>query len=642
MAFSDTLSLIIRGDGTGAIRELEKVGAVAKGTSAEVAGATAAGQGTFASLKNSIAGASLATKAFGGALAGAFVFGAAKQAADEFSMLGATVRSVKNATGGTADESSRLVAVLDDYDISATKATQGFQKLRDQALNTSGVFKNYGVEVVKTKDGNLDFSATLENVADKYKQLGGGAEGASLLTEVFGKRVGTQLVPILEKGGAGLKAFFENVPKGQILDDAALEQAQEYSLGVDNLNDSLMEVKVAAGTAAAPALTDLFNTVAGGVRFILDLKDAFSSVAEAAGGVVDSGGLGAIKDGLIESIPVIGSAYTAIQTLGDVFNTGSDDSNKYADAQKRLAEAQVEVNRLSLDGKTGSKEYAEAVKEQKAAQEGLDKANKNVFQSQRDVNAETLAGKLQLLGLTGTALGVVSSQQAVVTATENVKEKQIALNEAIATYGPTTAEAAKAQRDLAQAQTSATQAVISGETSVLSYKQKLEAQGFSAQDVRQKLTDLAIKYPELAGAINESLNRIPNLKETKVTVDKSQGEGEVSWFKNLLRSVPSQLNTALNSGKGAKDPGSFRSFEGFFAEGGSVSGKGAIVVGERGPELFVPSSSGNIIPNNKLGGGGSTTNITINTVTGNPAEIERVVVDALARARRRGLSGVKV
>ena len=107
--------------------------------------------------------------------------------------------------------------------------------------------------------------------------------------------------------------------------------------------------------------------------------------------------------------------------------------------------------------------------------------------------------------------------------------------------------------------------------------------------------------------------------------------------------MPSQLNTALNSGKGAKDPGSFRSFEGFFAEGGSVSGKGAIVVGERGPELFVPSSSGNIIPNNKLGGGGSTTNvITINTVTGNPAEIERVVVDALARARRRGLSGVKV
>ena len=642
MAFSDTLSLIIRGDGTGAIRELEKVGAVAKGTSAEVAGATAAGQGTFASLKNSIAGASLATKAFGGALAGAFLFGAAKQAADEFSMLGATVRTVKNATGGTADESSRLVAVLDDYDISATKATQGFQKLRDQALNTSGVFKNYGVEVVKTKDGNLDFSATLENVADKYKQLGGGAEGASLLTEAFGKRVGTQLVPILEKGGAGLKAFFENVPKGQILDDAALEQALEYSLGVDNLNDSLMEVKVAAGTAAAPALTDLFNTVAGGVRFILDLKDAFSSVAEAAGGVVDSGGLGAIKDGLIESIPVIGSAYTAIQTLGDVFNTGSDDSNKYADAQKRLAEAQVEVNRLSLDGKTGSKEYAQAVAEQKAAQDALDGANKNVAQSQSDVNAQTLAGKLQLLGLAGAALGAAASQQAVATATQNVADKQTALNEAIGQSGLGSTEAAKAQRDLEAAQLSLAQSSLVADTSQLSFKQKLQSSGTEAEKVRNKLTELGDKYPQIGGIIATVINSLPALKETKITADSSQGEGQVSWFKNLLRSVPSQLNTALNSGKGAKDPGSFRSFEGFFAEGGSVSGKGAIVVGERGPELFVPSSSGNIIPNNKLGGGGSMTNITINTVTGNPAEIERVVVDALARARRRGLTTLSV
>jgi hypothetical protein len=642
MAFSDTLSLIIRGDGTGAIRELEKVGAVAKGTSAEVAGATAAGQGTFASLKNSIAGASLATKAFGGALAGAFVFGAAKQAADEFAMLGATVRTVKNATGGTADESSRLVAVLDDYDISATKATQGFQKLRDQALNTSGVFKNYGVEVVKTKDGNLDFSATLENVADKYKQLGGGAEGASLLTEAFGKRVGTQLVPILEKGGAGLKAFFENVPKGQILDDAALDQALEYSLAVDNMNDSLMEVKVAAGTLAAPALTELFNNVAGGVRLILNLKDAFSSLSEAAASVVGSDALGGITDGLVQAIPVVGPAIGLFGGLGDALGLGGDASNKYADAQKRLAEAQVEVNRLSLDGKTGSKEYAQAVAEQKAAQDALDGANKNVAQSQSDVNAQTLAGKLQLLGLTGAALGVAASQQAVATATQNVADKQTALNEAIAQSGLGSTEAAKAQRDLEAAQLSLTQSGLAADTSQLSFKQKLQSSGTEAEKVRNKLTELGAKYPEIGGIIATVINSIPALKETKITADSSQGQGQVSWFKNLLRSVPSQLNTALNSGKGAKEQGSVRLFEGFFAEGGAVSGKGAIVVGERGPELFVPSSSGNIIPNNKLGGGGSTTNITINTVTGNPAEIERVVVDALARARRRGLSGVKV
>ena len=636
MAFSDTLSLIIRGDGTGAIRELEKVGAVAKGTSAEVAGATAAGQGTFASLKNSIAGASLATKAFGGALAGAFVFGAAKQAADEFAMLGATVRTVKNATGGTADESSRLVAVLDDYDISATKATQGFQKLRDQALNTSGVFKNYGVEVVKTKDGNLDFSATLENVADKYKQLGGGAEGASLLTEAFGKRVGTQLVPILEKGGAGLRAFFENVPKGQILDDAALNQALEYSLAVDNMNDSLMEVKVAAGTAAAPALTELFNTLAGGVRAIMGVKDAITSVKDIPGDLLDGLGLGQVGDVLGK----LGSLSPAFALFGDALGLGGDASNKYADAQKRLAEAQVEVNRLSVDGKTGSKEYAQAVAEQKTAQDALDGANKNVVQSQRDINAETLAGKLQLLGLTGTALGVVSSQQAVATATQNVADKQTALNEAIGKFGPTSIEAAKAQRDLEAAQTAGAQSAIGAETAVLAFQQKLQVQGESVDTVRQRLKELAITYPELAGAVNDALNRIPLMRGTKVIVDTDGAIVTIESLINKYSGIQFQFGVITAEG--------IATVRGRKAAGGPVSGGSTYLVGEKGPELFTPSGSGVVIPNNKLAGGssrasgGSTTNITINTVTGNPAEIERVVVDALARARRRGLTTLSV
>jgi hypothetical protein len=34
------------------------------------------------------------------------------------------------------------------------------------------------------------------------------------------------------------------------------------------------------------------------------------------------------------------------------------------------------------------------------------------------------------------------------------------------------------------------------------------------------------------------------------------------------------------------------------------------MVGERGPELFMPSGSGTIIPNNQMGNMGSTTNVT--------------------------------
>ncbi|MCL2154188.1 MAG: tape measure protein [Leptospirales bacterium] len=47
------------------------------------------------------------------------------------------------------------------------------------------------------------------------------------------------------------------------------------------------------------------------------------------------------------------------------------------------------------------------------------------------------------------------------------------------------------------------------------------------------------------------------------------------------------------------------------ATGGSVNSGEAYIVGERGPELFTPSRSGTIIPNNALSGGSKSANITI-------------------------------
>ena len=63
-----------------------------------------------------------------------------------------------------------------------------------------------------------------------------------------------------------------------------------------------------------------------------------------------------------------------------------------------------------------------------------------------------------------------------------------------------------------------------------------------------------------------------------------------------------------------------RSFGGIFsnlpglANGGRASAGRSYLVGERGPEIFTPKSSGTVIPNNMIGGGGGgdITNITVN------------------------------
>ena len=62
-----------------------------------------------------------------------------------------------------------------------------------------------------------------------------------------------------------------------------------------------------------------------------------------------------------------------------------------------------------------------------------------------------------------------------------------------------------------------------------------------------------------------------------------------------------------------------------FANGGPVMGGRPIVVGERGPELFVPGSNGNVVPNNAMGG--NTYSITVQAGVGDPRAIGQQIVE---------------
>lgn len=76
-------------------------------------------------------------------------------------------------------------------------------------------------------------------------------------------------------------------------------------------------------------------------------------------------------------------------------------------------------------------------------------------------------------------------------------------------------------------------------------------------------------------------------------------------------------------------------FGGFRAAGGSVQAGKSYVVGERGAEMFVPSSNGTIIPN---GGNGGTINITVNGAI-DAEGTARTIVDVLNRSNARGTLG---
>lgn len=84
-----------------------------------------------------------------------------------------------------------------------------------------------------------------------------------------------------------------------------------------------------------------------------------------------------------------------------------------------------------------------------------------------------------------------------------------------------------------------------------------------------------------------------------------------------------------------------RVFGGGRAAGGPVNAGTTYLVGEKGPELFTPGISGNIIPNNKISGGsgnGSVFNITVNGAI-DPEGVARTIVNVLNNSSYRGTLG---
>jgi phage-related minor tail protein len=106
--------------------------------------------------------------------------------------------------------------------------------------------------------------------------------------------------------------------------------------------------------------------------------------------------------------------------------------------------------------------------------------------------------------------------------------------------------------------------------------------------------------------------------------------------KSVVGAIQSLITLAANNPVVRGISGAIDSaFGGFRAAGGSVSAGTPYVVGERGAELFVPSSNGTIVPN---GGMGSTINVTVNGAI-DAEGTARTIVDVLNRSNARGTLG---
>ena len=136
-------------------------------------------------------------------------------------------------------------------------------------------------------------------------------------------------------------------------------------------------------------------------------------------------------------------------------------------------------------------------------------------------------------------------------------------------------------------------------------KKKIEETKKAAEALKKKFT-------EIGKEIEQSIK--DNLREA-ITGAQSFGDAMTNVLNRIRdKIIDAQLDKLMsgfaeNVGKGAAKQGG-KGFGGFlggligglFAEGGNPPVGKPSIVGEQGPELFVPRSAGTIIPNNQLGG----------------------------------------
>jgi len=117
-------------------------------------------------------------------------------------------------------------------------------------------------------------------------------------------------------------------------------------------------------------------------------------------------------------------------------------------------------------------------------------------------------------------------------------------------------------------------------------------------------------FAQLVSVVNSAFNAIKNI---------------VNFIKNnpVTQAIGGAIDNIFGGGR---------------ANGGPVSSGTSYVVGERGPELFVPNTSGKIIPNGGSGGRGNTINLTVNGAI-DAEGTARTIIEVLNRSTSRGTLG---
>jgi len=504
------------------------------------------------------------TKVLGGA---ALAFGGVataltlvtKQSYDYIDALGKT--SLR--TGIAVENLQAYIIAAQESGSTTEEATKGFEKFArsigdaERGLKTQqDIFNGLGVSI-RNVDGTMrSTEEILKDTAEGINNLGSEAEKATVLANLFG-RAGLKFSEIFRGGAAGLDAFtLKAAQLGIILDSEIVDNVQQFNDSFNILTNQFNSFKNNILGAFAPVLlavtedlSSFFGVADDGQEDIEDIRKEFKALGES------------IAKDVVEGIA------TTIQSVGELILS----------VQNFASETEIAINNLKLLIDPTLFDFISAALKKNSTE------------------LSTLFIEMYA-GVDATARLKKRNEELKASIDNNSNSLEGAANQ-VRKYGEGIGKANDSNTSLTNGLNNTNNALADQADKVFDMSKPLEVYG-QTLDQLTKFTD------------QNTVKAFQNAEDALVDFVRT-GEADFKKFtdnviRDLIRlqirmTLITPFFTAFEAAGGFGKGGLFAGFGALFgggkADGGAVKGGTPYLVGERGAELFVPNTSGQIITN---------------------------------------------
>ena len=516
------------------------------------------------------------------------------------------IGKIASRTGASTDliQSFQLAALESGSSLEqANKALQKFSRSIGDAqrgLKTQvDVFEDLGIEVNSAAFKTLSFDEILRKTADGLQALGSEAERNTALANLFG-RAGIELSGVLTNGSGAIDEFIDRSRRlGLILSEDAVRATEQFNDKLTVVGFQFRALRDNITTAFIPSLTLLIDKF--GALLAPENEDDLEKLGKTIKNV--------FFDTILSATATLGELVKAFQLVVLKAKLFKEEVIAIGNFLMDIPFAPTlfslkELGTLFDTATKGVKSFSGAVAQKvnptiKSLQDQI-AALENPF-----LNFEEFIKKLQEQDFEG-----IAQKFKQIFGTEEVMDQMSTLQKFNETLGVTK---------------------VNLENLAVNSFKKFEDALVSA------LMSGKAQFKDFADFVIEQLIRIA-IQETII-------KGITSLFTGGFNPA----SAATSSTSNFSNP-----FAGFFSQkatGGTVSSGRPYMVGEKGAELFVPSRTGTIVPNNQLGmaGGGVPVNITyqiqsfdskdtLQAITENAPAISGIIEQQFNRRGKRGFT----